>query len=189
MRIQGLLEFLTEIGTPRLYFGRIIQDRDKVKEEVITQKTRLLSITSPDTMPSFLAVNLDRNEDCVHILRNDQTSLRLLADYVPSYLISSLLLNIMFNQSNLLETRDRLNMITFSLYYYCFLKSTRDLSDLTHNVCFEIEEMIKVILEKELTRYRSFNTSEAVSSLRQRLASERLVNMGNQSRGVNLRRL
>lgn len=188
---KPLNEFITEVGTPRVYFGQRTDIRETVTDDSITKRNQLIRACKPHHNVPFLAVKLDSATapDCIHIVRNDPTKIRLIADYVPTYLTSSLIKNILFAPVSY-DTKARLDVIVFSWYYYWFVKSDKDITNITHNVCFQLEETIKTILDKELTLYRAFETAEAISALRFRLSSERLVNMGGgTARGVNLRRL
>lgn len=193
MKLLQLTTFLDKMdSTPRLYFHNRLNYREDISQNFLTKTNSMYllvqqNMTAPVDVSPFVAIELNSGDfkDCGHVVRNDITDPRLVIKYTAKYLTSSLLLNIMFNPS--FTTKSKLDQITYVWYYYFFM-SDKDLVNITHNVCFQLEEMIKQIITKELGIYRNFNTADAVAALRLRLASERLVNMGSTSKGINFRR-
>lgn len=192
MKAKYLIPALADIDTtPRLYFHSRIENRETILSRIIGHEIEIkqnpvVHLPTSETNP-IIAVDLDSTDplDCVHLIRN-QSEPKLIKDYVPSYLTSSLLHNVMFCES--IGIKYKLETIMFTWYYYWFITSNKDITNITHNVCFQLEEMIKQIINKELGIYRGYNTADAVASLRLRLSSERLVNMGSTSKGINFRR-
>jgi hypothetical protein len=174
MTIQGLNEFLKEKQTTsRVYFSSKIPNRQKI----IDESTKIIPELSKEVSTIFTHYKFIvcyNNDNLVHIFRGNKGNSVL--EYVPSYLINSLLLNVMFVDT--MSMKEKLDQVVFIWYYHQFMKTNKDITDLTHRVCFQLEEMIKTVIEKEVTIYRNYDTSEIVAALRGRLSSERLVNMG-----------
>lgn len=190
MEVLELQDFIKdEVTTPRLYFATRMDDRATIIENTKLKKKSVLSqIKDTSNTEPFLVV---KNKNEIYIVRNNNKG-NLVGDYTTNYLTNSVITNIIFGGGKYgtfpANMKSRLDSSSFIWYYYWFINSDKDLTNITHNTCFQIEEMIKQILNKELTLYRTFPTGEAVTGLRTRLASERLVNMGIGARGINFRR-
>lgn len=183
VEVPSLKDFLENNNyTARLYFNNRISDREKAKSTIVEIPT----VSNPLNLSPFLVLN-DSAAPIVHLIRNKNEVLTFIKDYNTSHITSSLIANILFGDSSV-STKTILDSIVFTWYYYWYILTDWDISNITHNVCFQLEEMIKTLIMKELTLYRKYNTAEAIRILRQRLNSERLVNLGSLPLTVNLRR-
>lgn len=187
--ITTLRSELEGIGPIRTYFSRFIDRRDKIidfwnsrQREETQQISRLFSVTGSEE--PYHIVRID-GMDFRFLFRRSRQNFGFVQDYDTSHLRNSVIANSMLKEE--IQMKDRLDMVMFVWYYYWFFKDRRDINNLTHNVCFEIEEMIKLIIQKELTLYRTYNTAEILQSLRWRLSAERLLGSERRS-SINFRR-
>ena len=73
----------------------------------------------------------------------------------------------------------RINRAIYVLYNYWFFHK-KDIESITHNVCIDIENIISILIDKGFTTYRKYIiTNELVEKLREKLMSEKLMNMGD----------
>ena len=189
MNIFTLSDFLFNIDiSARLYFQTRIDDRDSIIHSFdTTLRGQLLQFLTGTTVQlNYSPIYAITDNNFVYLARN-KGLWGLVCDYEVPHLGFSLITHYLFN--NAYPIKERVDAMVFTWYHVLFMKSPLKINDLTHNVCFQIEEAIKIILAKELTTYREFNTADVIAALRNRLASERFVNMGGQSTGVNLRKL
>lgn len=187
MSVKTFKEIIDEHSSPRIYFSSKVPQRGDIKAGFDTHYGSIINrIQDNQFMGShFLGVQIS-TIDFIYLYRLSRRGYQFLHHYDTSHLRNSVITNIIFNQD--LSTKDRSLMITWIWYYYWFMKSEGAINNLTHNVCYELEEMIKLILQKEYTIYRQANTSEAVNLLRARLRAEGLVNLATSPRGINFRR-
>lgn len=194
MKVYTLTNYLRSLNLqPRLYFQSKIPNRAAIIDELNRMRSDIaIYLAGSHAALNIAPVNVvdiydneNSSSKCVHLVRF-KDGYRFICDYEEPHLNYSLTINYMFN--NTYSMRERLDAIVFTWYYYIFLKTNKKMPEIIHNVCFQIEEMIKNIIQKELTVYRDFNTAEAITALRQRLANERLGNMG-EPKGINIRRL
>jgi hypothetical protein len=104
--------------------------------------------------------------------------IKSLSSYNPTHIKSSIIKTILLDGSDCIDVRaDRAVAI---LYIYWFCNTDNGIKDITHNVCVDIESIISTIIEKGLTLYKDYTiTSEVIECLREKLRSEKLLNMGD----------
>ena len=198
MNNSTLISYLHEVDIPaRTYFQNRASDKTKIREALEQNKEFVLrymknSQAGLNASPVNCVI-LDPGYDdtnCAHLIRlKPNEGSVMVVDYDVSHLTYSLTTHFLFADYTM---KDKLDAIVFTWYYYWFMHRDKDVADMTHNVCYQLEEMIKMVMTKEYTLYKDYKTAEAIAALRTRLAAERLVNMASTSvpsKGVNLRRL
>lgn len=186
----GLDVFVATMDTtPRRYFQSRIAKQDQIIKSITHDSAFVKAQVKVTTAP--IQTTVFENDICTHPIRVDPNKApTLIKDYDEVHLRSSVILHCLFGKYPTLK--NKLDTTVFIWYYYHFInkKAAATIKDLTHQVCFELEEAIKIIIKKELTAYRAYNTTEIIACLRHRLASERLSNMGGTpiNRGINFRR-
>lgn len=188
MKAERLPKFLEGITTPRQYFDARFQNRQQCLNEYNNSKEAIEEYAKEQHLPggNLIAVQMDQGVDIAHVVRGEKFT--SVVEHLSNHLLNALIQHII--QSTAISMKARLDNVVYTWYYYWFLRyDNKSITGLTHNVCYQLEEMIKTILAKELTLYRTANTAEMVSALRMRLSSERLVNMGTNSlnKGINFR--
>jgi len=198
MKSSTLISYLRETDIPaRTYFQNRATAKQRIRDELSDNREFIFEYMKNSqaglNVSPVNCVTLDLGPDvteCVHLIRlkpNEENV--LIVDYDAIHLTYSLTTHFLFADYPM---KDKLDAIVFTWYYYWFMHRDKDVGDMTHNVCFQLEEMIKTVMTKEYTLYKDYKTAEAIAALRARLASERLVNMASTSvpsKGVNLRRL
>lgn len=73
----------------------------------------------------------------------------------------------------------RINRTIYILYHYWFFKKNT-IQDITHNVCIDIESIISAFIDEGFTTYKDYTiTNAVVDKLREKLMSEKLLNMSD----------
>ena len=99
---------------------------------------------------------------------------KYVCDYDTIHMYNSLISNILLNP--LIEEHNKIYHTAFILYYFWFMNPhMNSIEQVTRAVCCDFEAMIKIIIDKEMTIYKDFNTNQAVTILRDRLRSERIL--------------
>lgn len=176
--------FLEEVKPTsiRSHFKRILPIRNELINSVPIHE-----VLQPDASlhsPFVVAIDTDK-PSYLNVARLTTREVRPIAHYQLPYLRNSIISNVFFKWPE--EMKKKLDVAVFSLYYYIFLQTDK-LNDITHNVCYEMEEMVKTVIKKEMTLYREYNTLEVITELRARISNERLLNMGWINRNINFRR-
>lgn len=174
--------------SPRLYFAGKMKEKDEIKRWLDTHLSTVneyVGTFTPTDGSSFFGVTTTR-PDFVYLLRTSRRGLQYVHHYDSAHLRNSIIANVVLNEN--LSEKDRMSTTSWLWYYFWFMRSEDNINNLTHNVCYEIEEMIKLILLKENRLYKDTNTREAVQLLRGKLRSEGIVNLTNRSKGINFRR-
>lgn len=185
-RINSVDYFLREIAKTtsiRSYFSSLLPLRDRTLGALHTIPQQTAPISSQ--LYPFGVIHDLEDKSCVHVARLTVNDTKLIGTYESPYLRNSIISNVFFKWAE--DMKKKMDTAVFSLYYYIFLQ-TDELNDLTHNVCYEMEEMVKVIIKKETSLYRNYDTLEIISELRRRISSERLLNMGYTNKNINFRR-
>lgn len=105
-----------------------------------------------------------------HYKLNDNNNLyKMIKEYDEKHLFSSIIKEFLNNIDDSLG-----NWVAYILYYYEFFKS-KTVEGMRQSVINDIKSIIVIIIKKELTKYREFNTEKALYILRQTLASEQLM--------------
>ena len=77
------------------------------------------------------------------------------------------------------DIESRINRAIYILYNYWFFHK-QSINDITHNVCVDLENIIANLINKGLSTYREYIiTNDLVEAIRDKLASERLMNLGD----------
>jgi hypothetical protein len=98
------------------------------------------------------------------------------ANYEVSHMRNSIIAHILVREDEG-SIKNRLDKIIYLYYHFWFMKKEADIDSITHNVCFELQDIIKQLIDKELTLYRPYQTSQLIDSVRWRLSSENLLLM------------
>ena len=188
MKIITLDEVLSEIGSQsRCHFQNLKraelieffnQNNEQMREFIASSWSSLVE-SSP-----YLAVE---NGEYRFAFRKREQDFNWIENYDLAHFRNSVITNILFGP-NQGEIKDRLDKIIYLNYYYRFMKREEKIDDLTQNTCFELQEIIKVIIDKELTLYRNQPTVQAIDAVRWRLTSERLSLLANRPSTVNFRK-
>lgn len=174
--------------SPRLYFADKIEQKQEIKQWIdahLSHVNQYLEGFNPISDCSFFAVTT-LDPDFSYMMRVSRRGLQYVHHYDAAHLRNSIIANIVLNEN--LSNKERMTTTSWLWYYFWFMRSEDSINNLTHNVCYEIEEMIKLILQKENRLYREANTREAIQLLRGRLRSEGIVNLTNRSKSINFRR-
>ena len=78
----------------------------------------------------------------------------------------------------------KMNNLTYVLYYYSFFKCPNPI-DISLNVITDMENIIRMIIDKDLTLYRNVNTRELLYCLDWKLREEKMTKAAY---AINLRR-
>jgi len=101
--------------------------------------------------------------------------IKSLNEYCSTHIKSSIIKTILLDGDGPLI--DRISRATYILYNYWFLKFDT-FSQVSHNVCMDIESMICIIINNSFTRYKDYTiTGEVVDGLRHKLSSEKLLSI------------
>jgi hypothetical protein len=104
-------------------------------------------------------------------------SIKSLYEYEDVHIQSSIIKTLLLDGDGDLDSR--VNRAIYILYNYWFFHKN-NISDITLNVCVDIENIISIIIDKSLTIYREYTiTGEIVDKLREKLVNEKLLNMGD----------
>lgn len=188
MRILTLEQAIGHIGTQvRTHFTNLMEKREEMFDEFNLNRSVLATYVADnweDLPIGFLALEY---KDMIFIIRKRARDFFWITDYDTNHLRNSLIANILLDET--LSMKDRLDRIVYIYYYYWFLRKRDEttIDNITHNVCFELQEIIKLLIQKELSVYRNYNTVELVNAVRWRLASENLLLMARTS-SINFRR-
>jgi len=187
IQLKDILESIDSLS--RNYFSKLIVKRETILSEFNNNKAAMAKMISDDwsniKKGEYLAIQ-DGEDGFPFVFRkNSTTAYKWIENYDPVHLRNSVIANILLPSN--FELKDRLNQIVFLYYQYWFLKLDATIDTLTHNVCFELQELIKLLIDKELTLYRKAPTEQYLSALRMKIMSEKLLMMGNK-KTINLRK-
>lgn len=189
MKLVTLDEVLSEIGSQSRYHFQNLnrlglmavftRDNEPMREFIASNWSSLMG-SSP-----YLAVEHDGYR---FSFRKRERDFNWIENYDLAHFRNSLIANILFGPEQG-EMKTRLDKIIYLNYYYRFMKREEKIDDLTQNTCFELQEIVKVIIDKETTLYRNQPTAQAIDAVRWRLTSERLLLLANRPSTVNLRKM
>lgn len=191
MKIISLNEVIEDVGSQsRLHFNGLLEKRANLvsffqsenlkMRELIANEWRDLPIRFPKE--PYLVVQNEYN----FVFRKGSQDFTWLENYDPVHFRNSLLINLVFKDSE--DSAIRLNKAIYLLYYHCFMRKEDLIDNLTQSVCFELQELIRLLIEKDTTVYRQYNTSIALDALRWRLTSERVTLLAKGPAPINFRR-
>lgn len=188
MVLTTMSQLTEQHRSPRLYFADKMTQKEEIKQWIDTHFSHVnqyLEGFNPISDCSFFSVTTSV-PDFNYLMRVSRRGTQYVHHYDAAHLRNSIIANVVLNEN--LSEKDRMSTTSWLWYYFWFMRSEDNINNLTHNVCYEIEEMIKLILQKENRLYREANTREAVQLLRGKLRSEGIVNLTNRSMGINFRR-
>jgi hypothetical protein len=179
MVIKDYFEVVDEVKSQsRNYFYQLMENRENIIASFEKNKLKMKMVIAdkwkelPDGK-SFLVI-IDNGFP--FIFRRRGQDFYFLVDYDLAHLRNSVIANILLNEE--VSLKIKLDRIIYLYYQYWFLKKKNTtIDEITHNVCFELQEIVKLIIEKELTLYRLYPTNTYLEGLRIRLTSERLVSL------------
>ncbi len=192
MEIIGLDKVIEDIGSQsRLHFQDLILKREELlrfytanneaMREHIAANWNNLAGEKP-----FLVVE---NEGYRFSFRRRERDFNWIENYDLAHFRNSLVANILLG-SDQGEMKARLDKVIYLSYYYRFMRKDDSIDNLTQNTCFELQEIIKQMIEKETTLYRNYPTAQTIDAVRWRLTSERLLLLaGGKPSSINLRKM
>lgn len=124
------------------------------------------------------------------IFKHKGSTVKALIQYNPSHIRSSIIKTVLLDGSG--DIQQRIDRALYILYSYWFCNKllimetlgtgvlSNNFEEVTHNVCIDMENIIATIIDKGFTLYKDYIiTVELVEKLRERLMSEKLMNMSD----------
>jgi len=188
MVLTTMSQLTEQHRSPRLYFADKMEQKQEIKQWIDTHYSHVnqyLEDINPISNCSFFAVTTSVPAFS-YMMRISKRGHQYVHHYNTAHLRNSIIANVVLNEN--LSDKERMTTTSWLWYYFWFMRSEDNVNNLTHNVCYEFEEMIKLILQKENRLYRETNTRKAIQLLRGRLRSEGIVNLTNISTSINFRR-
>lgn len=166
-------EFISDIYT-RLYFKNLIGTtaRDIHQRELTTP---MGSLSNDHYWLHWTEKSNTKN--CPILYRTstvkDVRSTKDLDTYVKQHLVSSVIRNILLNNSY--SEMMRGNIAVFIFYYHAYYNSKEEynLNELTEKVIIHLSNTITTMMNKELTTYRNYKVNSLIKMMRTRLNIER----------------
>lgn len=111
------------------------------------------------------------------IFKYKNRGLTPLFKYAERHVKSSIIRSVLLDGDG--DSDRRINRTLYVLYHYWFFK-TKTIQEATHNVCIDIENIISSLIDDGFTVYKEYTiTNELVEKLREKLMSEKLLNMSD----------
>lgn len=104
------------------------------------------------------------------------------------HLRNSVITNILLPETSSRNFKHALNKVLYIFYHYWFIKKNASIDDLTRSACFELQELVKMIMERELTIYRNYTTAPLIEAIRWRVAEENIYLL-TKNRTLNMRKI
>lgn len=121
------------------------------------------------------------------LVRKKGNDLNQITSQVPNHLYSSIIKNIIISGDY--EEELKYNMVLYILYYRVAYRANNELNDeqLTEGVVYELSNLIKIMIDREVTTYKNNPyISDAIDDMRRLLKRER-IHLGIRPK-LNLRR-
>lgn len=187
MKIITLDTVMEEVGSQsRLHFAGLMEKRpqilEKLETEGITMRELIASSWRELTKEPYQVVENSYN----FVFRKGSSDFCWLQVYDSVHFRNSLLINMVLKEQE--ESASKLNKVIYLLYAHNFMRKEMLIDDLTQSVCFELQELIRLLIEKETTVYRDYSTAQAIEALRWRLTSERVTLLARGPASINFRR-
>jgi len=190
MQIIRFDEIMEDIGSSiRSHYINILPQRQAIVE-IFSSKNlemREFIVDNWDRVLSSGPYTFIEHSGMTFPLRAKKASIIWIANHEVPHMRSSVIANILVKEDEG-SIKDRLDKIIYLYYHFWFMKKEADINSITHNVCFELQDIIKQLIEKELGLYRQYNTSALIDAVRWRLSSENLLLMARVP-SLNMRRL
>ena len=191
MHISLLQSFILDIGSQsRCYFENL--DRSnfiKIKQDNNAEMIRYIADSWNDPANVSASHLILTHNDCNFLFTKTCRHFSWIEYYHNMHFRYSLIINILLND-NYGTMKHKLDSLVYSLYYYRFIKHEDKINNLTQNTCFELQELIKILIDKENTTYKHYQLAPIIDAIRLRITSERLPLLASKSPAtINFRKI
>ena len=180
--------WIEEIGSPRKFFGDLIQRKLEVEQKHLDFGKENNNNES-FAIAAFIsgAIFVLYNNNIPIIFKSSKGILKLISKYERPHLINSLIKEIIDkSEINHSYVKNAQNIVII-LYYWNFFRKN-NIDDLINSVIIDLEHIISTIISKEKTLYKNKNTDPIISALQDRREALQLISEGTKQRTINFRR-
>lgn len=138
---------------------------------------RSLNLLCRQTIDNGYRIIISDSLPIPYVFKYKGETIKSLHEYRTVHIQSSLIRSVLLDGDGQIDAR--INRIIYILYNYWLLHKD-SITEITFNVCVDIECIISTLIDKGFTLYRDYTiTGPLVDRLRDKLINEKLINLGD----------
>ena len=200
VQFTSLLQYIEYTGYPRYIFEELCSSTDNLQKRLEWDNQGLTRPHDVNLEDGFYVCGprLEEGNDSgcnAYLIKVKEGSFKCVENYNKKHLINSIIRNILLQNyitdvgCNDSVTLVKAHALIYTAYYfvYSICKSVPNIKNITENVKYLLGDIIKVMIDKELTLYRNhLEIGEFIDIMQVRMNIEVFHNKDDGRHGINL---
>lgn len=182
------------IRSPHLHFQQLWKEKDKILNQLLTFNNwenlyaEMSNETSANNYIHYVKINNLDGTSYLHyplFYKISKNKIKLIKDYLYVHLQNTLLKELLGGGEKNYKLMS--TWVVHQLYYYRFFNLS-SIQDVNNSVVSDIGDLIALIIKREYTAYKEFNTAGAINALRKAHMTSRLFLAGTMPTNFTFRK-